>query len=214
MNKKILKTLTIVSSAILLASCSTFSNPFSGNKDKNELIKDKYAGVNNTEALQLSSQIYGANDISSNQANKMEQQLLNIRCRTVYFGFDSYELTNDAKKCLDNTAKYLVDYPNQPIKLSGNTDPIGSEKYNFNLGQKRADAVYKYLLSKGVEKSQMCAVSFGKLKPAAEPKQFYNEVCGIQIDNQCIKKASEKAYYLDRRTDLDFGAKCNNTAYF
>ncbi|GAB4221801.1 MAG: OmpA family protein [Francisella sp.] len=201
--KKSVINMTIFSSILMLASCSSIR------PDNSDLIKDKYAGVDSSEALELSSQIYGSENMSSDQVEQMKSELMNINCRSVYFGFDSYKITDDAKECLDQTADYLIAHPDQPIKLSGNTDPRGSEKYNFNLGQKRAEAVYNYLLSKNVNKDQICVVSYGKLKPAAEPTQFYDEFCTNGVNHECMYKASEKAYYLDRRTDLDFGVKCD-----
>ena len=129
-----------------------------------------------------------------------------------FFGFDSNKLTDEAKACLDKTADYLIAHTEQPIKLSGNTDPRGSDKYNFNLGQNRADAVNKYLLSKDVQQDQICVVSYGKLKPASEPTQHYDDFCTDGLNDSCMYKASEKAYYLDRRTDLDFGVKCDENS--
>ncbi|ASG68678.1 peptidoglycan-associated lipoprotein [Francisella halioticida] len=206
--KKSLLGVAIVGSVLMLASCS------STRPDNSDLIKDKYAGVDSSQALQMSSQIYGSDSLSSDEVDQMKKELMGINCRSVYFGFNSYDVTGDAKDCLDKTAYYLIAHPNQPIKLSGNTDPRGSEKYNFNLGQKRAEAVYNYLLNKDVNKDQICVVSYGKLKPAADPTQFYDEFNTSDsgtISDTDKYKAEEKAYYLDRRTELDFGVKCDQS---
>ncbi|QEO56343.1 OmpA family protein [Francisella marina] len=203
MMKKSIMSVAVVSSILMLASCS------STRPDNSDLIKDKYSGVDSSQALEMSSQIYGSDNMSSDQVEQMKKELMDINCRSVYFGFDSYNITDDAKECLDKTADYLIAHPDQPIKLSGNTDPRGSEKYNFNLGQKRAESVYNYLLGKNVNKDQICVVSYGKLKPAAEPTQFYDEFCTDGVNDACMYKASEKAYYLDRRTEIDFGVKCD-----
>lgn len=203
--KKSIVSIAVVSSMLMLASCS------STRPDNSDLIKDKYAGVDSSQALEMSSQIYGSDNMSSDQVEQMKKELMDINCRSVYFGFDSYNITDDAKECLDKTADYLIAHPDQPIKLSGNTDPRGSEKYNFNLGQKRAEAVYNYLLGKNVNKDQICVVSYGKLKPAAEPTQFYDEFCTDGVNDTCSYKASEKAFYLDRRTEIDFGVKCDES---
>ncbi|MEY8702648.1 OmpA family protein [Francisella philomiragia] len=205
MMKKSIMSVAVVSSILMLASCS------STRPDNSDLIKDKYAGVDSSQALEMSSQIYGSDNMSSDQVEQMKKELMDINCRSVYFGFDSYNITDDAKECLDKTADYLIAHPDQPIKLSGNTDPRGSEKYNFNLGQKRAESVYNYLLGKNVNKDQICVVSYGKLKPAAEPTQFYDEFCTDGVNDACMYKASEKAFYLDRRTEIDFGVKCDES---
>lgn len=204
--KKNIMNLAVIGSMLILTSC------FSMRPDS-DLIKGKYSGVDSSQALEISSQIYGSDKMSSDQVEQMKKELMNINCRSVYFGFDSYNVTDDAKECLNKTADYLIAHPDQPIKLSGNTDPRGSEKYNFNLGQKRAEAVYNYLLDKNVNKDQICVVSYGKLKLAAEPTQFYDEFCKDGVNDSCMYKASEKAFYLDRRTEIDFGAKCDESNY-
>ena len=203
--KKILG-LAIIASSMMLVGCET-TRP-----DNSGLINGEYAGVkgvNDAQGLELSSQIFGAENMSSEEVKQMKADLMKIDCRSVYFGFDSNGITDDAKHCLDETADYLIAHPNQPIKLSGNTDVRGSEKYNFNLGQRRADAVYTYLKDRNVNEDQMCVVSFGKLKPSSEPTKFYDEFCTDGLNDTCMYKAAEKSYYLDRRTELDFGVKCN-----
>jgi len=210
MKKILLKVTMVVLSSTLLISCGMF------NKDRpdNSNLLPSADSIGDYEAnnLALSSQIHSADEYSAEQLSEMKEDLMGIDCRTVYFGFDSYEITDDAKECLDAAVSYLTEFPDQPIKLSGNTDPRGSEKYNFNLGQKRAEAVYKYMLEKGVMDDQMCAVSFGKLKLAVEPSEFYEEFCGttdVDMNDSCTLQASEKAYYMDRRTELDFGSTCS-----
>lgn len=51
------------------------------------------------------------------------------------------------------------------IEIRGHTDSQGSEEYNMELSRKRAEAVYKYLISKGVEKSRLSYKYYGESKP-------------------------------------------------
>ena len=81
--------------------------------------------------------------------------------------------------------------------LAGNTDPRGSQEYNFHLGQRRADAVKSYMLSQGVAGSQICTVSYGELRPAATPAQFGGDW--------------KQAYAQDRRTEIFYGKECGGT---
>ena len=60
---------------------------------------------------------------------------------TVYFSFDSYELTPDAKLALDR----IKDLPTGPLQVVGFTDIVGTDIYNYQLGLKRANTVYRYL---------------------------------------------------------------------
>lgn len=51
------------------------------------------------------------------------------------------------------------------VRLEGNTDNIGDDNYNLKLGQRRADAIKKYLVSKGIKSALITAASNGETKP-------------------------------------------------
>ena len=56
-------------------------------------------------------------------------------------------------------------HPSTKVTVQGNTDERGSREYNLALGQRRADAVKRYLTVLGAEDRQIDTVSFGKEKP-------------------------------------------------
>jgi OOP family OmpA-OmpF porin len=87
----------------------------------------------------------------------------------VQFAFNRDAITDDAKSILDQVAASLLEPVNMQRTLSvvGNTDAIGSERYNQTLGQKRADQVRDYLVSKGVAASRVNATSAGEGNPLA-----------------------------------------------
>ena len=83
----------------------------------------------------------------------------------VYFGFDSVVLSADSKKTLDTVAEWLDSKEEIKIILEGHCDERGTREYNLALGQKRAEAVKKYLVSKNINSNRIKVVSFGKEKP-------------------------------------------------
>ena len=83
----------------------------------------------------------------------------------VHFEFNKSNLTNDAKKILDNDFETLSKYSNAKITLSGHTDSIGSDKYNMTLSEKRANTVKDYFEKKGLDEKLFIVQSFGKTKP-------------------------------------------------
>lgn len=86
--------------------------------------------------------------------------------RTYYFGFDKHSLSDEDKRALEAHAKYMSSNPEARLRVEGHTDERGSREYNVGLGERRAKAVYNYLLSLGVPESRMALVSYGKEKPA------------------------------------------------
>lgn len=88
----------------------------------------------------------------------------------VRFGFNRSDLSAEAKAALDAFAKKVkAENKNVYIEVQGHTDSIGSEKYNLELGQARADAVVRYLnMQHGLPLHRMSAISYGEYKPVAD----------------------------------------------
>jgi len=86
----------------------------------------------------------------------------------IHFRSDAYEVTRKYRKSLDRIAKYLK-LSSEPIniKIYGHTDSIHSRRYNHFLSIRRANAVYNYLVSKGVPKKQLVKRVYGEKKPLA-----------------------------------------------
>ena len=86
----------------------------------------------------------------------------------VYFMFDKYYLTTQAKAIIDENIKALKANPSLKILVEGNTDAMGPASYNIRLSEKRAKQVYQYLISKGLDSSQIVGVnSNGEKLPKA-----------------------------------------------
>ena len=84
----------------------------------------------------------------------------------MHFALDSDVLYDSEKPLLDTAAKCLSENDRQKVTIVGNADERGSESYNLDLGQRRADAVAQYLQSKGADSTQVEAiVSHGEDSP-------------------------------------------------
>jgi len=81
---------------------------------------------------------------------------------TVYFSFDSWEVTPDVRRRLDATAEWLTRFPHYELTIEGHTDVRGTESYNMVLGAKRAQAVKEYLKNLGIPSRRVDVVSFGQ----------------------------------------------------
>ena len=83
----------------------------------------------------------------------------------VLFGFDSSNLSADAKVNLDKLVKILNVYPDTDIEVQGHTDSKGSESYNQNLSQTRAGEVSGYLFNNGISNNRIRTKGFGENMP-------------------------------------------------
>lgn len=87
--------------------------------------------------------------------------------RSVYFAFDSYDVSSQYLPYVEAHAKWLLDHPDVKIVIQGNTDERGGREYNLALGQKRSEAVKQRMMLLGVPSDRIEAISFGKEKPVA-----------------------------------------------
>lgn len=93
---------------------------------------------------------------------------LTSRLATIYFAYDSSELTEQARTTLRNNATVIKDNPGPSVVIQGHCDERGSIEYNLALGQRRADSVRDYLATLGVPRDRLRVVSFGEERPAVQ----------------------------------------------
>lgn len=85
----------------------------------------------------------------------------------VLFTTDSSSVNADGRLILDRQAQWLNQYGQYTFTIEGHADERGTREYNLALGARRATAVKRYLVSKGVSAGRMQTLSFGKERPVA-----------------------------------------------
>jgi outer membrane protein OmpA-like peptidoglycan-associated protein len=91
--------------------------------------------------------------------------------KTIQFKFDSTKLDKEYMDLLDQVAATLTQNPDAIVVLEGRTDSTGDKDYNVRLGERRIEAVRRYLaVDKGVPVYKIHEISFGAEKPIAENK--------------------------------------------
>ena len=103
--------------------------------------------------------------------------------RSIYFDFDSDAIKDEFKPTLDAHAKYIRENATSKVLLQGHADERGSREYNLALGQRRADAVRRYLVLAGAPEARIESVSLGEEKPS------------------CMER-TEECYAKNRRVDI------------
>jgi outer membrane protein OmpA-like peptidoglycan-associated protein len=88
--------------------------------------------------------------------------------KSVLFKFDSADLKSADKSPLDEVAAVLAENPDAIVVLEGHTDNTGDATYNIKLGERRVDAVRRYLaVEKSIPVYKIEQISFGKERPLA-----------------------------------------------
>jgi len=88
--------------------------------------------------------------------------------QTVFFDTRKAKIKRQSFRLLDDVAKALRDHPTIKVRIEGHTDSQGKDAFNKGLSQRRADAVRKYLIRKGIDSDRMVSEGFGEEVPIAD----------------------------------------------
>ena len=84
---------------------------------------------------------------------------------TFYFEYDQARLAPADIRVLAMHARILRDSRDASVNIEGHCDERGTREYNLALGERRSEAVRRYLISAGVRSTQIETVSFGEERP-------------------------------------------------
>lgn len=104
--------------------------------------------------------------------------------KNIYFDYDSFSLSSDARAVLDQNAEWLLKHGDARITVEGHCDERGTGEYNMVLGSNRAKAVHDFLRGKGIDGERMTVMSYGEELPL-DPR------------------STEEAYAKNRRVHFD-----------
>ncbi|MEW5850747.1 MAG: OmpA family protein, partial [Myxococcota bacterium] len=91
-----------------------------------------------------------------------------ITVENIHFEPGKAEIRPSSFNQIDQVARYLLANPEMRLRIEGHTDYEGSDQYNMDLSQRRADAVRAYLVKKGVEPGRVVSVGYGRTRPISD----------------------------------------------
>jgi outer membrane protein OmpA-like peptidoglycan-associated protein len=89
----------------------------------------------------------------------------NYTFEDVFFDFDRYSLRPEATRILDEAVAAMRENATLRIEIEGHTCSIGTAEYNLALGDRRANSVKDYLVSRGISADRMRTISYGEERP-------------------------------------------------
>ncbi len=133
-----------------------------------------------------------------------------IKVDNINYEFGSWELLESSKVALDTLVDILNFNPTIVIELMAHTDHVGSDQFNFDLSQKRAQSVVDYLIEKGINPDRLVAKGYGETWPKtvtrALAKQYDFLKRGDELTEEFIMKLPEEqqeiARSINRRTEF------------
>ena len=113
-------------------------------------------------ALGFDGGLFGGSECESKMARDF---MANAEDR-VFFAFDSSAISADSAEILDTQVKWLKKHEEVKVVVQGYCDERGTREYNLALGERRANAVKQFLVSKGIAADRISTISYGKERPA------------------------------------------------
>jgi outer membrane protein OmpA-like peptidoglycan-associated protein/flagellar hook assembly protein FlgD len=113
---------------------------------------------------------------------------LKMRISNIQFKFDSAVLLKPSKPILDRVYEILQKYDKYDVVVEGHTDNIGTDHYNLTLSEKRAKAVYDYLVQKGVPPSKLKFMGMGETIPLYPNTNDENRRRNRRVEFSLIKR--------------------------
>ena len=156
--------------------------------DQHALAAGQSADAANHSAQEAYNRVDSLSGVVANLDNY--KQLSDV---SVTFGFDKYVLTADDKKQLDDLAANLSSARGYILELTGGTDSVGDAGYNYQLSQRRADAVANYLQSKyNIPPHKFYLVGIGKDQEVASNSTATGRAKNRRVDIKLMSNMSDQ----------------------
>ncbi|TRX56374.1 peptidoglycan-associated lipoprotein Pal [Thalassomonas sp. M1454] len=163
---KLVKSIAIALPLMTLAACSSNDTT----DEEAQIAANQAAAAEQAAAEEQAAQAAAAAEVARLEQIKAEEQDKLQASNTIYFDFDTSKLPSSVAELLDMHAAFLVANSNARVVVEGHADERGTPEYNIALGERRAQAVQKYLENSGVLPSQIETVSYGEEKPAVSDR--------------------------------------------
>ncbi|MBQ2520051.1 MAG: OmpA family protein, partial [Paludibacteraceae bacterium] len=105
-----------------------------------------------------------------------------VKMENIFYEFGRWELTSASEEELLKLVKLLQDNPNITIELSAHTDMKGTDEFNMELSQKRAQSCCNFLIAHGIEAERLTPVGYGKNKPVVADKALNKQYPFIPVE--------------------------------
>src|SRR5271165_2687725 len=115
----------------------------------------------------------GQRDAAADQAARLQAEVDQLKATPtprglvltlgdVLFDTGKAQLNPGSARKLDQLAQFLISHPERRVQIDGYTDSVGTDSYNQDLSQRRADAVKSALIARGVDSSRIGTQGYGK----------------------------------------------------
>lgn len=167
------KFMSVLVALALVAGCGTApmedSSTSGGGQSSSESGASMSASPESDSSISMESVELPAPSVSAVPTvspGSQQDLVVNVGDR-VFFAFDRFDLSPEARGTLEKQATWLQTHRGVVVTIGGHTDERGTREYNLGLGERRANSVKDYLVALGVNPGRINTVSYGEERPVA-----------------------------------------------
>ncbi len=147
-----------------------------------------YPASNNIDLRNETDSLSITEDIVLRLIEKIIEEEIPVRITNIFFDFDKAELKPESFPELNRLAKILKEYPDTKVEVSGHTCSIGTEAYNLDLSNRRAQSVVNYLISVGCDGANLISRGYGESKPIASNETEEERAQNRRVEFRFVKQ--------------------------
>jgi OOP family OmpA-OmpF porin len=134
-------------------------------------------------------------DVLPESGNELERDIYlkpikkgkSVRLNNIFFEFNSANISEESKTEIMKVAQFIKDNPGVRLSIEGHTDDQGSYDYNMSLSERRAKAVYDFLLNADISPELLTFKGFGETMPVTENKDEKSRGLNRRIEFSVIE---------------------------
>jgi peptidoglycan-associated lipoprotein len=127
--------------------------------------RERAAKLREEEAKRIKEKEFEKSMVAKKEPGMAGEVFESKMLKDIHFDFDKYDIRSMDAEILKENAALLMKHPRVTIQIEGHCDERGTSEYNLALGERRANAAKKYLISLGIPMDQISTISYGEEYP-------------------------------------------------
>ena len=132
-----------------------------------------------------------------------------IALKNIYYDFDKWDILPESFEQLDKLTAFMVENPEIKVELSSHTDSRGTEIYNQDLSEKRAQSAVDYIIAKGISSDRIIAKGYGETMPITRCAQCTPEEYRMNRRTEFYISEYGKSQSVDQSGKGDYTTESN-----
>ncbi|MDX1603215.1 MAG: OmpA family protein, partial [Salinimicrobium sediminis] len=119
----------------------------------------------------------------------------------IYFDFDKATIKPESEPTLNRVVEIMKNYPMLKIEIGSHADARGSDKYNMDLSQRRAESTLEYLVTNGISRDRLVPKGYGEevpLNDCTQPTGCTNEQYAKNRRSEFTEITGDTKYFQDQ----------------